>query len=127
MLKLLSSTLAVCALALAAGAPVAVAQPPDHALNATTDSGTGCLVRDADGNYWADPGCNWHTVTRFDRDGNRVISSYHDQGELPPGAPRPSRAAHNSGTIGIGGGQTCDYTEVTTPSGQYRSDCRLNR
>jgi hypothetical protein len=128
MRKLLSSALGLCVLAVAAtGATMAVAQPPDHALNATTDSGNGCLVRDADGVYWSDPGCSWHTVTRTDRDGNRVIFSYHDHGQLPPGAAVPSRASRNSGTIGIGMGQTCDYTEVTSPSGQYRSDCRVNR
>ncbi len=93
---------------------------------ATTDSGTGCLVADANGAYTADAACEWHIVNRRGSDGARVLVSYHDHGNLPAGAPRPSSARRNAVSFTFGDGTVCEGNEVTTPSGEYRSDCRFN-
>jgi hypothetical protein len=104
--------------------PTTSAAKPNAAINAATPtSGTGCLVRDGDGAYHADAACQWHLVTRTDRDGNLVLFSYHDEGNLPAGAPRPSSASQNDTVLGPGG---CQYHEVTTPSGAYHSDCHAH-
>lgn len=86
---------------------------------AATGSGTGCLVKDADGNYWFDGSCNWHTVRRYDKDGNLIELRYQDQGTLPDFAPRPSRAISETYFSPDLDGWV---TEITTPSGQYKSD-----
>ncbi len=92
---------------------------PDKPINAATPlKGTGCLVRDADGNYHLDTECEWHIVQKLDKDGNPKSFIYQDKGKLPEGAPHPSSASKNSGAL-----SDCDYTEVTTPSGQYSSKC----
>jgi len=101
--------------------PVASSAKPNAAINAATPtSGTGCLVRDGAGAYHFDAACQWHLVTRTDHDGNLVLFSYHDEGNLPADAPRPTSASQNDSVLGPGG---CQYHEVTTPSGAYHSDC----
>lgn len=116
--------LGVCALAaVAIGAPSVSAKPNAPINAATTDSGTGCLVRDASGGYHFDPNCEWHVVRRRDRDGNLVLFSYQDHGQLPPNAPHPTSAVQNRGPWP---GCIDGIHETTTPSGEYRSDCRFH-
>lgn len=107
---------------LAAAAPLlpgAALANPDKPINAATPlKGTGCLVRDADGAYHFDAECEWHIVQKFDKDGNPKSYIYQDKGSLPEGAPHPSKASKNAGSL-----DGCDYTEVTAPSGQYSSKC----
>ena len=92
---------------------------------AVADRGQGCLVADANGAYTFDAACNYHIVRRRDRDGNLAMVSYHDQGSLPDGAPRPSSAVRRDVSATING-RTCTGQETTTPSGQYSSDCHFN-
>jgi hypothetical protein len=106
-----------------AGAAPALAKPPTAA---TTGSGTGCLVADANGVYSVDPECEYHFVERANANGETVLFSYNDHGQLPEGAPRPRSARRNDVTFTLADGTTCEGTEVTTPSGEYRSDCRFN-
>jgi hypothetical protein len=114
----------LCALAATAALSTAALAKPNHPINAaTTDSGTGCLVRDGAGAYHFDAACRWHLVRRRDKDGNLVLYSYQDHGSLPAGAPRPSSASRHSGPWP---GCIDGINEVTTPSGEYRSDCRFH-
>lgn len=101
------------------------AAKPNGPINAAqTNSGTGCLVRDADGNYLYDATCEWHTVTRRDRNGALVLYSYQDHGQLPANAPHPTSAIRHEGPWP---GCIADVIhEVTAPSGEYRSDCRFH-
>lgn len=107
-----------------AGTPTAAAAKPPTA--AVAERGTGCLVADANGSYTPDAACVWNFVDRRNADGTRVLVSYHDHGNLPQGAPRPSSARRNPVSFTFSGGIVCEGTEVTTPSGEYRSDCRFN-
>ena len=104
--------------------PAASLAKPDKPENAAQAScGTGCLVRDADGAYHYDAECKWPAVVKRDKDGNLVSFSYQDQGTLPEDAPHPDKASKNSEPWpGCGGNE---INEVTTPSGEYRSDCRF--
>jgi len=107
---------------LATLAPGGVMAKPDKPENAAqTDSGTGCLVRDADGNYHYDADCEWHTTIKRDKDGNITMFNYHDKGRLPEDAPHPSSASQNNVDWP---GCPDGIKEVTSPSGEYRSDCR---
>jgi hypothetical protein len=92
---------------------------------AVAEHGQGCLVADGNGNYTFDASCEYHIVTRNDAGGALVLVSYQDHGTLPEGAPRP-RSAVRRAVTSVVGGQTCEGNEVTTPSGEYRSDCRFN-
>ena len=121
--SILASTLSVFFLA-ATVAGSASALPPDHALNAITDSGTGCEVSATGSGHVTDPTCQWNIVRRRNADGQVVVFSYHDEGQLQPGQTAPSRAVHFSGICAGGRGE---YTETISPSGHYRSDCRFNR
>jgi hypothetical protein len=116
-------TAGMCVLVAAAFAiPTAVSAKPDKPENAAqTADGTGCLVRDADGNYHYDATCEWHTMIKRDKDGNIVKFNYRDKGQLPEGAPRPSKAQINNAPWP---GCPDGIKEVTSPSGEYRSDCR---
>ena len=88
---------------------------------AETASGTGCLVRDANGDYHVDPDCKWKTVVKRDKDGNLVSYKYQDKGTLPDGAPAPSSAmSWDDAPCGDD-----VYDEQTTPSGQYSSSCHF--
>ena len=109
------------ALALTASG-IAMAAPDKAATAATADKGTGCLVRDADGNYTADPECTWHNVIKRDENGALVSYIYQDIGTLPEGAPHPDKAqifkdelaACNKGS-----------KETVTPNGGYTSNCHF--
>lgn len=87
--------LAPIAFALAAailGTAPASAKPPGP-INATqTERGTGCGVRDAEGNYHFDPNCEYMFVEHRDRDGSVQHFSYRDHGRLPATAPHPTTA-----------------------------------
>ena len=112
------SAAAACAAVLgAASTASAEAQKPMNA--ATTGSGTGCLVRDADGNYHVDEDCTWHAVVKRDKDGNIVSYKYQDKGNLPEDAPHPDKAMKWDDTPGCPG----ETKETTAPSGSYTSDC----
>ena len=100
-----------------------VAKPPQPINAAQTSSGTGCLVRDANGAYHYDATCEWHVVYRRNRSGALVMYSYQDHGQLPAGAPHPSSASRHTGPWP--GCIADEINEVTTPSGEYRSDCRF--
>ena len=97
---------------------------PDHAAN--TDSGTGCLVADANGAYTFDGTCSWHLVFKLDQAGNPQLLRYQDHGTLPEGAPHPKQTRHNALTTDFGGGVVCTGTEVTMPRGEYKSDCHFS-
>lgn len=116
-------TFCALTLVLASVPTLSDAKPPTAA---TTDSGTGCLVADANGNYTAESTCEWHIVNRRGPNGARVLVSYHDHGDLPAGAPRPTSARRNDVSFTFGDGTVCEGNEVTTPSGEYRSDCHFN-
>lgn len=112
--------LAIAGAATIAFASVASAKP-DKPLNAaTTDSGTGCFVLDGAGNYHVDTECEWHTVQKTDKDGNLVSFKYQDKGTVPEGAPLPGKAQKVDTDFA---GCSEKLKEVTTPSGQYSSDC----
>ncbi|MEX0645841.1 MAG: hypothetical protein WD076_11050 [Parvularculaceae bacterium] len=125
--KLSASSIGVCILAAAVigASGLAYAKPdkPDNA--AVTGSGTGCLVRDANGAYHYDAACKWHTVIKRDKDGNLIQFFYQDQGTLPESAPHPSSAIRV--THPWPGCPASEIDEVTTPSGEYRSDCRYKK
>lgn len=123
MRKTITPVLAGCLVAALSIAPSAAFAKAENA--AVAERGQGCLVADANGAYTFDAACNYHVVTRTDRNGALVLVSYQDQGTLPDGAPRPTSAVRRDVTSTVGG-QTCVGQEVTTPSGQYRSDCRFN-
>jgi hypothetical protein len=123
MSKLITTVASVCLFAMAVAAPSVVLAKAENA--AVAERGQGCLVADANGNYTFDAACEYHVVTRNDRNGAVVLVSYHDQGNLPDGAPRPSSAVRRDVSSTVGG-ETCTGQEVTTPSGQYSSDCRFN-
>lgn len=57
---------------------VASAKPDKPITAATTDKGTGCLVRDAEGAYHYDADCKWTLVMKTDAEGN--ITLYHYPG-----------------------------------------------
>lgn len=106
----------------AAGAALA---KPDKPINAAeTDSGEGCLVRDANGDYHTDNACQWHIIVKRDKNGAFVSASYQDKGTLPEGAPRPDKALK---TTTIYDGCTTGAEELTTPSGQYSSSCHIRQ
>ena len=107
----------------ASAASPAFAKPPNAA---NTDSGTGCLVADANGAYSFDAACDYHIVTRNNRGGARALISYHDHGHLPAAAPHPTSARHNNVSFTFADGSVCTGTEMTTPSGDYSSDCHFN-
>lgn len=123
MRKLMNATAALCLITAGALAPSTALAKADNA--AVVASGKGCLVADANGAYTLDANCDYHVVTRNDRNGTLVLVSYQDQGTLPEGAPRPTSAIRRAVTSTVGG-ETCEGNEVTTPSGEYRSDCRFN-
>jgi hypothetical protein len=123
MSKFTKTIASLCLIAATVATPSVVFAKAENA--AVAENGQGCLVADANGAYTFDTACNYHVVTRTDRNGNLVLVSYQDQGTLPDGAPRPSSAVRRDVTSSVGG-QTCTGQEVTTPSGQYRSDCRFN-
>jgi len=121
----MGTTIAACALFGAAMLPVAASAKPDKPENAAqTASGAGCLVRDGDGAYHFDAACEWHTTIKRDKDGAIAMFNYHDKGQLPDGAPRPSSASINYAPWP---GCPEGIKEVTTPSGEYRSDCRYGK
>lgn len=99
---------------------------PDKPINAaTTDSGTYCVVHEAEGAPYAnDLECTWHTVVKLDKDGNPQSFTYQDKGNLQDGQTPPDAAVK----IAIEGwtvmGLPCTGTEVVTPSGQYSSDLK---
>jgi hypothetical protein len=103
---------------------ISIAKPNGPINAAQTNSGTGCLVRDANGAYLFDATCEWHTVVRHDRNGQLVLYSYHDHGQLPANAPHPSSASRHEGPWPGCIGDVIH--EVTAPSGEYRSDCRFH-
>lgn len=118
------SGLMFSAIVLAAGAGMAgtATAKPDKPENAAqTASGTGCLVRDANGAYHYDADCEWHTVIKKDKNGAIQKFNYHDKGQLPDGAPRPTSTQINYAPWP---GCPEGIKEVTSPSGEYRSDCR---
>jgi hypothetical protein len=123
MRKFMNAAAAFCLIAAGALAPSAAFAKADNA--AVAESGKGCLVADANGAYSLDANCDYHVVTRNDRNGALVLVSYRDHGTLPEGAPRPTSAVRRAVTSMVGG-QTCEGNEVTTPSGEYTSDCRFN-
>ncbi len=97
---------------------------PDNENAAETSSGSGCLVRDANGAYHYDAECDWHLVVKRNKDGSLKFFSYQDKGQLPEDAPHPDKADKSSHPWpGCG----ADINEVTTPSGQYSSDCRYGK
>ncbi len=117
----ITSALAVAGFAAAILVPSAALAKPDKPITAaTTESGTGCLVRDADGAYHLDEACTWHLTSKTDADGNITLYHYQDKGTLPADAPHPSKADK----VSFEGG--CSGTENTKPSGKYSSDCKYN-
>ena len=118
----LRSTIAACvAMAAVIGPNTAMAKPDKPENAAQTADGKGCLVRDANGAYLFDANCEWHTVIKKDKNGAIQMFNYHDKGQLPAAAPRPKSAAINYAPWP---GCPEGIKEVTSPSGEYRSDCR---
>lgn len=109
------------AFALAAVSAPALAKP-NNPNAADTSSGAGCLVRDGAGAYHYDAACEWKLVVKRNKDGSLKFFSYQDKGQVPEGAPLPDSAQTHRGPWPACGD---DIREVTTPSGQYSSDCRF--
>jgi hypothetical protein len=101
-------------------AGTAMAKPDKPITAATVESGTGCLVRDADGVYHVDAECKWTLVMKTDAEGNITLYNYQDKGALPEGAPVPSKALKTDFESG------CSGSELVTPAGKYSSDCKYN-
>lgn len=130
----LISIAAICA-SLISHAPMAVqAKPnklrPDHAMNVS--GGYGCGVADATGAYHFDEKCRFQYNVQYESGKSGTPEGlksfkYHDQGTLPPGAPRPAetRVIPYSADF-FGWGLICTGSETTTPSGEYRSTCQYN-
>ena len=95
---------------------------PALASPAEIDRGTGCAVKDANGNSYIDPNCTWESVIKFDDAGNLVAVQYHDLGTLPANATKPSATMLTS-TYFFCGGCVVEgyYREVITPAGVYTS------
>lgn len=108
-----------------AASPAAFAKPDRPENAAHTNSGKGCLVRDANGTYHYDPDCNWRSVVRYDRDEVLVLVNYQDKGNLPAGAPRPKSAIRN--TEPWPGCLAPVIDEWTKPSGEYSSYCHFRK
>ena len=127
--KFLGSVASVCgALAAIVGLSSSpVSAKPDNAADPT--SGLGCGVADATGHYTYDADCEYHYLRKTGRDGTPQIASYHDHGTLPGSAAFPERTRHSTIAFDInvdGHWAHCTGNEITTPSGDYRSDCRID-
>jgi len=95
---------------------------PALASPAEIDRGTGCLVKDANGDSYIDPNCTWNEVIKFDDAGNVVAVQYHDRGTLPADATKPSATLRMSTYFSCGGCAVEGYyREVITPAGVYTS------
>ena len=125
-MKTLNLAAGICVLATAAMVPMTASAAPDKPLNAaTTDSGTLCIVHEADGApYVADTECTWHSVVKLDKDGNPVSFTYQDKGNLQDGQTAPGAAVKIAVEGMTVNGLPCTGTEVVTPSGQYSSDLK---
>ena len=116
------ASIAACILMVGAGTTGVATAKPDKPENAAqTSDGKGCLVRDGAGAYHFDATCEWHTVIKRDKAGAIQMFNYHDKGQLPAGARKPTSAAINNAPWP---GCPEGIKEVTSPSGEYRSDCR---
>ena len=96
------------------------------ATRAITDRGTGCYVRvgTGPGDYVYDAACTAHDVTKLDNEGNFEFYSYQDQGQLPEGSWRPSKAYRNTFEVcyAFSFGVVCGTAQETvSPSGEYKS------
>lgn len=118
--KILPTACAFGALAALAISGTALAKPDKPITAATTESGTGCLVRDADGAYHFDADCKWSLTMKTDENGNITLYNYRDAGTLPEDAPHPDKALKTDFAAG------CSGTELVTPAGKYSSDCKFN-
>lgn len=117
-------TIVIAATAAAAFTLAPASAKPENENAAETSSGSGCLVRDANGAYHYDADCEWHLVVKYNKDGSLKFFSYQDKGQLPEDAPHPAKAdkvTHPWPSCGA------DINEVTTPSGQYSSDCKYGK
>jgi hypothetical protein len=63
-------------------------------------------------------------VVKKDKDGKVVMLSYQDKGQLPEGAPRPKTALK---ATTVYAGCPDGASELTTPGGEYRSDCHQGK
>jgi hypothetical protein len=96
------------------------------ATPAITDKGAGCFVRvgPEDNDYVFDATCTAHDALKFDDEGNFEFYVYQDQGQLPEGSWRPSRAFRSTfeqcfnASFGVFCGTV---TEMVSPSGEYKS------
>ena len=90
---------------------------------AMPESGSGCWVGDALGDYDFDGACAYHAVSKVDASGNLLSFTYQDKGQLQPGQVAPKRAIHRDVSQPVDG-FACTGDEVVTPSGQYSSNLR---
>jgi hypothetical protein len=108
----------------AAARPTLSEALPNRALPATTEKGTVCLVRDANGVQWFDESCTYEWTVQYDTSGNLIRFVYSDKGILPPGKPAPANAMNwPIGGLTPFGDRICAGQEVTAASGQYSSTC----
>ena len=114
-----------------AGAFLATAPSVGSATPASPGKGSGCLVGDANGDYYFDAACKTHDVLKLDKDGSVQFYSYQDAGQLPAGAALPSSAIHTTteACLNFGGsvGVLCGtIVETVTPSGAYKDSFRYH-
>lgn len=115
--------------ALALVMPVSMASAsPDKPINAaTTNSGTGCIVRAGETSpYFGDAACEWHTVVKKNRDGSFAFYMYQDKGNLQPGQTAPDSAVKTELVGFVVAGMPCTGTEVISPSGSYASNLKCS-
>ena len=95
---------------------------PNKPVNAAdVDRGAGCLVRGSETQaYVYNAACEFSSVTKADKDGNRRFYRYQDKGTLQSGQTAPNKAITLDITMTIAG-QSCTGKEVITPSGNYSS------
>lgn len=107
------------ALAAAVFAAPASATPTDtRPTAASSTSGSGCYVNDANGATTYVPSCSYRLQTQFDTAGNLISAQYHDNTQAPAGAALPSSAIIRDISF-----DNVRCTERLTPSGQYTSNC----
>jgi hypothetical protein len=119
--------LALASIALVAPVSMASAAPDKPINAASTDSGTYCIVRASETDpYVADPACEWHTVTKRNRDGSYAFYFYQDKGTLQPGQTATDSAVKTEIVGYVVAGMPCTGTEVISPSGAYSSNLKCS-
>ncbi len=119
--------LAVASLGLVAPVSMVGAAPSKPVNAAATNSGTFCIVHASETDpYVGDAACEWHTVTKRNRDGSYAFYFYQDKGTLQPGQTATDSAVKTEIVGYVVAGMPCTGTEVISPSGAYSSNLKCS-